>query len=472
MCDLFCKLRLYGCVAINPPKDLAMQNLTSSTPLPVAIIGAGPIGLAAAAHLVQRGQPFVMFEAGSSVAAHLQGYRHVQLFSPWQYNTDKAAVDLLKQAGWETPEADVLPTTADLVDTYLLPLSRLSSIAPHVHVNARVLAVSRQGYDKVKTRGRASAPFVLRVALPSGVQEFYAQAVIDASGTWSQPNPIGGNGLPALGEQEHASQIQYGMPDILGAERARYAGKKVLVVGAGHSAAGSLIALAGLAEQEPHTRLVWVVRGSDTAKVFGGGAADGLPARGALGERLRKLVDAGRLEVRMGFRIAALVESQGALTVVADDPGVPAVPGVDAIIGATGARPDHRITSELRTQHDAWLESTVQLAPLIDPNEHSCGTVRPHGHRELAHPEPGFYAIGAKSYGRAPNFLMATGYEQARSVVAALVGDSVAADTVQLDLPQTGVCSTNLAGDAPAKSDSACCAVPVKTQVAKVSCCA
>ncbi|QTN29419.1 NAD(P)-binding domain-containing protein [Rhodoferax sp. AJA081-3] len=449
-----------------------MQNLIPSTLLPVAIIGAGPIGLAAAAHLVQRGQPFVMFEAGNSVAAHLQGYRQVQLFSPWQYNTDKAAVDLLAQAGWLTPAADVLPTAAELVDTYLLPLSRLPSIAPYLHLNARVQAVSRQGFDKVKTRGRASAPFVLRVDMPGGVQEFHARAVIDASGTWSQPNPLGGNGLPALGEREHADQIRYGMPDILGAERVRYAGKKVLVVGAGHSAAGSLIALASLAEQEPHTRLVWVVRGSDTTKVFGGGAADGLPARGALGERLRKLVDAGRLEVHLGFRIAALVQVHGALTVMADNPDLPAVSGVDAIIGATGARPDHHITNELRTQHDAWLESTELLAPLIDPNEHSCGTVRPHGHRELAHPEQGFYAIGAKSYGRAPNFLMATGYEQARSVVAAITGDMAAADQVQLDLPQTGVCSTNLAGHAPVASGSACCAIPAKGQAAKVSCCA
>ena len=449
-----------------------MQNPTPSSPLPVAIIGAGPVGLAAAAHLVQRDQPFVIFEAGSSVAAHLQGYRQVQLFSPWQYNTDKAAVNLLTKEAWTTPALDALPTAAELVDTYLLPLSRLGSIAPHLHLNARVQAVSRQGYDKVKTRGRASAPFVLRVALPSGVQEFRAQAVIDASGTWSQPNPLGGNGLPALGEQEHASHIRYGLPDILGSERVRYAGKKVLVVGAGHSAAGSLIALASLAEQDPQTRLVWVVRGSDTAKVFGGAAADGLPARGALGERLHKLVDTGRLEVRMGFRIAALVERHGALTVMPDNPDVPAVLGVDEIIGATGARPDHHITNELRTQHDAWLESTVQLAPLIDPNEHSCGTVRPHGHRELAHPEQGFYAIGAKSYGRAPNFLMATGYEQARSVVAAITGDMVAADTVQLDLPQTGVCFTNLTGDAPVKSGSACCAVPAKAQAAAVSCCA
>lgn len=107
---------------------------------------------------------------------------------------------------------------------------------------------------------------------------------------------------------------------------------------------------------------------------------------------------------------------------------------------ATGQRPDLAITSELRVKLDPGLESTEALGPLIDPNVHSCGTVRPHGHRELAHPEPGFYTIGVKSYGRAPTFLMATGYEQARSVVAALAGDLQAAGRVELDLPETGVC--------------------------------
>ena len=139
----------------------------------------------------------------------------------------------------------------------------------------------------------------------------------------------------------------------------------------------------------------------------------------------------------------------------------------DQIVAANGARPDLALTRELRVRHDPWLESTDALAPLIDPNEHSCGTVRPHGHRELAHPEPGYYAVGAKSYGRAPNFLMATGYEQVRSVVAALAGDLAAADEVQLELPETGVCNTRFAEAAPAASD--CCGGPAP--VGSTSCC-
>jgi hypothetical protein len=163
------------------------------------------------------------------------------------------------------------------------------------------------------------------------------------------------------------------------------------------------------------------------------------------------------------------------LRIAAEDRSLPAIDGIDEIIAATGARPDLRIAGELRLRLDPWLESTDALAPLIDPNEHSCGTVRPHGHRELTQPEPGFYAIGAKSYGRAPNFLMATGYEQARSVIAALAGDMAAADDVQLELPETGVCSVDFAREdaaAAAKAAAAggCCGGPAKNDAS--ACCA
>lgn len=171
----------------------------------------------------------------------------------------------------------------------------------------------------------------------------------------------------------------------------------------------------------------------------------------------------------MGFRTSRIEAAGQHLRIVAEDPTVPAIEGVDEVIAATGCRPDLSLTRELRVRHDEWLESTEALAPLIDPNVHSCGTVRPHGHRELRHPEPGFYAIGAKAYGRAPNFLMATGYEQARSVVAALAGDMAAADGVQLELPQTGVCSTDFVVAPEAATASACCGGPAKEDA--TACC-
>lgn len=440
------------------------MNVPISSSSPVAVIGAGPVGLAAAAHLVRRGLPVVVLEAGASVAAHLGSYRQVRLFSPWRYNIDRAARELLDAAGWVAPAPDKLPTAGELVDDYLAPLARTAALAPHIHFGARVVAISRDGFDKAKTAGREQADFVLQVQTAEGLREMRASAVIDASGTWSQPNPLGVHGLPVPGETEAREHIVHGMPDVLGTERSRYAGRKVLVVGAGHSAAGNLLALATLAEEEPDTRLAWAVRGNDLRRLFGGGEKDGLPARGELGVRLRALVEQGRLEMHLGFGIREVAHGPQGLRVLAVDAAKEPIEGIDEIVAATGARPDLRIARELRLRLDPWLESTDALAPLIDPNVHSCGTVRPHGHRELAHPEAGFYAIGAKSYGRAPNFLLATGYEQARSVVAALAGDLSAADDVQLELPQTGVCSVDLGNPVPAEASQGCCGGPAKAK--------
>ena len=436
--------------------------------LPVAVIGAGPVGLAAAAHLLARGFTPLVLEAGPAAGANLRTYAHVQLFSPWRYNIDRQAQALLElQEGWRAPELDALPTAGELVRRYLEPLAAHAKLAPHIHYSHKVVSITRAGVDKVKTAQRETLPFTIRVSVAGGEREFSAQAILDASGTWNQPNPIGASGVPALGETALAARIAYGMPDILGTQRERYAGKRVLVIGAGHSAAGNLIALAELAEAAPGTQLVWALRGSDWTRIFGGGANDGLPARGRLGQRLKALRDRGALQVHSGFRAHEVRVENGRLTVLATPAGGESrrISGIDEIIAATGARPDFTLARELRIKLDHWLESTEALAPLIDPNEHSCGTVRPHGHRELAHPEPGYYAVGAKSYGRAPTFLLATGYEQVRSVVAALAGDLAAADAVQLELPETGVCSVSFeqapveAGccGGPAKEPSSCC---------------
>ena len=428
--------------------------------LPVAVIGAGPVGMAAAAHLVQHGFTPIILEAGDTVATNLASYRQVRLFSPWRYNLDHAVRTLLAANGWRAPDLEALPTAGEIIDDYLTPFAALPAIAPHLRFGHRVTGITRFGYGKVKTKNRDSAPFVLRVRMPDGEQEILAQAVIDAAGTWSQPNPLGANGLPALGEAALSDRIRYGMPDILGIDRSRYAGKRVLVVGAGHSAAGNLIALAELATQELGMTVVWATRGANLGKVFGGGTADQLPARGRLGAQLKALQEVGRLEVHTHFRIHALHLRPDGIELLGEprDGVTPVIGGIAEIIGAAGARPDLEMARELRLRLDPWLESTDALAPLIDPNLHSCGTVRPHGHRELAHPETGYFAVGAKSYGRAPNFLMATGYEQVRSIVAALAGDLAAADAVQLELPETGVCSVApLLGTAEATPVAGCC---------------
>jgi hypothetical protein len=444
----------------------------------VAIIGAGPVGLAAAAHVLERGLEPIVLEAGETVGHAVRQWGHVQLFSPWEYNIDKAAVRLLAAMGWNSPEPDQYPTGAEMAERYLEPLAAHAALAPHIRTSSRVTGISRSGFDKMKTKGREKAPFEIRYQNGQGPKVMKADAVIDVSGTWHSPNHAGANGLPAIGEKDVADRIAYGMPDVLGKDRARYAGKTVAVLGAGHSAIGTLIDLAKLAEQAPRTRPIWLLRGSDPAKAFGGGANDRLVARGQLGAAFAALVTAGRVELQSEFRVSHLI-ADGPRLVIAAVSGCSARRVMaDELIVATGFRPDLDFVRELRIRLDPAIECPVALAPLIDPNEHSCGTVRPHGARELAQDEPGFYFAGMKSYGRAPTFLMLTGYEQVRSIAADIAGDREAAERVELVLPETGVCSRSLAPDAsnccggPALSDvDACCVADEKAkQEGKTGC--
>jgi thioredoxin reductase len=421
--------------------------------LPVAVIGAGPIGLAAAAHLLEKGETPVVFEAGDAVGASVRQWSHVRLFSPWRYLVDPAVRRLLEPTGWVAPDESTLPTGGELIERLLEPLGALPRIAAGLRLGHRVIAVTRRGFDKVRSAGRDAAPFELVVQSAGGrVERHLARAVIDASGTWSAPNPLGAGGVAAEGEVEHVERIRYGIPDVRGAERARYAGRRTLVVGSGHSAFNVLLELATLAEETPGSEITWAIRRTDVGLMFGGGAADELAARGALGDRLHALVDSGRVRLVAGMRVARLEQIGGALVIHGDD-GQRLGP-VDEIVVATGFRPDLALGRELRLGLDPWLEAPVQLAPLIDPNLHACGTVYPHGAAELSHPERDFYVAGMKSYGRAPTFLLLTGYEQVRSIACALVGDEAGARAVELVLPETGVCQTDVGGSL----GGSCCA--------------
>jgi len=425
--------------------------------LPIAIIGAGPVGLAAAAHLHEYGLPFVILEAGAEPGAAMRQWGHVRLFSPWRYNIDKAARRLLEGAGWQAPDSDTLPTGGEIVDRYLTPLAAHMAIRPHLRLNAPVVAVGRKGMDKVRSEGRAEQPFEIRLADDTSLD---AAAVIDASGTWSAPNPMGAGGLPVPGEADCADRIAYGIPDVLNRNRADYAGRRTLVVGSGHSAFNVLLDLLDLKDAEPGTEIVWAVRRDTGDTLFGGGAADALPARGLLGTRTRQAVASGALELLRPFSVRS-VSRGGSLAVDGILNGVDRRVEVDRIVVATGFRPRLDMLREVRLGLDPWLEAVNDLAPLIDPNLHSCGTVRPHGVRELSHPEPGFFIAGMKSYGRAPTFLMTTGYEQVRSIAAWLAGDQEAAHRVELDLPETGVCSLPGAS----AEESSCCGGPAPEDV-------
>jgi thioredoxin reductase len=419
------------------------------TRLPVAVVGAGPIGLAAACHLLARGQQPLVLEAGDAPGHAVRQWSHVGMFSPWELNTDKEAVKLLSAHGWRHPRADTFPTGRDLVVQYLEPLARLPELDPYIHYRTRVTAISRKGFDKVRTAGRDDQPFVLRLATEGGEQLVEAKAVIDASGTWWTPNPAGADGLPALGEYDAAQRITYGIPDALGVARDRYAGKTVMVVGSGHSALNALIELETLRRDFPSMSLIWIMRKAHVEAAFGGEDADALPARGRLGIKVRGLVESGAVRVYSPFRVARIEQVGGSLAVTGDHGGEDRTLAVDEIVVATGFRPDLSMLRELRLTIDPWLESSGTVGPLIDPNLHSCRSVRPHGARELAHAEDGFFIVGMKSYGRAGTFLLATGYEQVRSAVAALTGDIEASHRVELSLPETSIWSKRPVGPRP-----------------------
>ncbi|WP_318200207.1 NAD(P)-binding domain-containing protein [Streptomyces sp. SCL15-4] len=438
------------------------MNAPATTELPVVVIGAGPAGLAAAAHLLDQGIEPLVLETGERAGAAVREWAHVRLFSTWGEVVDPAAEKLLAPTGWTRPDPAAYPSGGDWAELYLQPLA--DALGDRVRLSVTVTGVSRAGRDRIVDAGREARPFVVHVAHADGREErLLARAVIDASGTWATPSPSGGSGLPALGEKAAADRITYRVPDLQDpAVRARYTGKRTAVIGSGASAFTALAYLAGLAKADDGagTKAVWILRRGISGSTFGGGEADQLPARGALGLAAKATVDEGHADAVTGFRTEAIErDADGRLVLVGEDGR--RLDAVDEVIVLTGFRPDVSFLDELRLGLDERLQAPVALAPLIDPNQHSCGTVYPHGHRELSHPEQGVYLVGMKSYGRAPTFLAMTGYEQVRSVAAAIAGDLDAADRVELTLPETGVCGGAGLFDAPDAQEAdggGCCA--------------
>ena len=383
--------------------------------LPVVVIGAGPQGLAAAAQLLEHGETPLVFEAGPGPTAAVSDWGHVRLFSDWSELVDDAAARLLAPTGWARP-ATGYPTGAQWISSYLAPLA--AALGDSVRCGTRVTGVSRAGRDRLAGSGHSKQPFSVHIADADGIESrVAARAVIDASGTWSQPNPAGADGLPALGETAASDRITYRIPDFASPER--FAGAHTVVVGSGHSAATAVTALAGIARRHPGTRVTWVLR-RGTVPDVSGGTADVLPARGVLGLRAQEAVDSGLVDSVTGFRVASVTRLKGGVVLASEDGRE--LPAADAVVVLTGFRPDLSFLSEIRLDLDPTLQAPSRMAAVVDPNLHSCGTVRVTGATELAHPEADFYLVGAKSYGRAPTFLAATGYEQVRSVVAALAG--------------------------------------------------
>jgi hypothetical protein len=436
--------------------------------LPVVVVGAGPQGLAAAAHLLERGDEPLVLEMADCPGAAVRDWAHVRLFSPWPELVDAAAVRLLEPTGSDAPTGGY-PTGGEWVERYLAPLAAV--LGERVRYGVRVTGLSRRGRDRLVSADREGQPFTVHLVDAAGAESrLEARAVIDASGTWGQPNPAGADGLPALGERMAASagRLSYLPPGPTQVDG--FAGRHVVVVGSGHSAMTAVNDLASTARTrrvetlQSGTRVSWVLRRGMVGDTFGGGSADELPQRGALGARARQAVEDGVVELVTGFRVERVEQTDTGVVLVAED-GRRLDPA-DHVVVLTGFRPDLSFLSEMRLDLDPVLQAPARLAGEIDPNLHSCGSVRPHGAAELAQPEPGLYLVGMKSYGRAPTFLALTGYEQVRSVVAELTGDHEAAARVQLTLPDTGVCGgAGLFDDPDGASAGGCCGAPTAPQL-------
>ena len=442
------------------------MNAPAATELPVVVIGAGPAGLAAAAHLIERGiEPAGPgsrtrrrrrgARVGTRAAVlHLgRGHRPRRREAPRPHRLDPPRRRRLPRRPATGPSCYLQPL-ADVLGDRVRYRRRASPASP------------APGGTASSTPTARPSPSLVHIAHAGGGEErLFARAVIDASGTWATPSPAGGSGLPALGEKAAADRITYRVPDLKDpAVRARYAGRRTAVIGSGASAFTALAHLADLAK--PTTARAPRACGSCAAASRAPPSAAAKPTSSPRAApwacAAKAAVDDGHADAVTGFRTEAI--ERGARW--PPDPGGRGRPPPGP--GRRGHRADRLPprpvlpAEELRLGLDERLQAPVALAPLIDPNQHSCGTVHPHGRRELSHPEQGVYLVGMKSYGRAPTFLAMTGYEQVRSVAAAIAGDLDAADRVELTLPETGVCGGAGLFDAPdaAEGDSGGCCAP------------
>ncbi|WP_444944083.1 NAD(P)-binding domain-containing protein [Microbulbifer sp. ZKSA006] len=400
------------------------------------IVGAGPIGIAAAAQLLSRNLKPLVLEKGISVGSAILEWGHVRVFTPWPYVIDKAVATLLKKNGWTYPDKEQLPTGREIVDKYLTPAATTPELKTVITYSAEVTAISRENHSKHTSTNRDKALYTVHYKDASGNTHIqYAKAIIDASGTWSNPTPIGRDGLPVPGEIENRDLITYGIPDIIGTDKQKYRNKHTLILGAGHSAMNIALALINLQKSEADTRISWGMRKNDIEKLLGSGINDKVPARKELGIAAKNAIDSKLLELLPQIQIKQIKREGTELLVSLTSGGEDQEITVNRIIVATGFRPDLQMLREIRLDIDHIVEAPKALAPMIDPNLHSCGSVKAHGAEELSHHDENFYIAGIKSYGRAPTFLMLTGYEQVRSIADKLAGNYEAARSVKLNFP-------------------------------------
>ena len=392
----------------------------------IAILGGGPVGLEAALAALESGHSFTLYEAASGVAGNVRSWGHVQLFTPWSMNVSPRARRALESAGRVVPDGDECPTGGELVERVFEPLAELPDLASHLRCGTRVLEVGREGLlksEEIGTGGRQGRRFRLLLRNPDGSESVeYADVVLDCTGTYDRPNALGAGGIRAPGEEASEEYIIRRIPEVqapsLSGEAPGWGGQRILLVGAGHSAQTAARDLADLIERVPDTSVVWAIRSSDPT--FGAVADDVLPMRDALVRRARELAmgAASPLDVRLGRSVESLHPSpEGIHVTLRTVDGDTEEVIVDRIISLTGAVGDARMYRQLQVHECYATSGPMKLAAaLLASSSADCLTEQSHGADTLKNPEPDFYILGMKSYGRNASFLMRVGWEQVDEV--------------------------------------------------------
>jgi len=402
----------------------------------IAVIGAGPVGLEAAAEGVRRGYDVTVYEAGR-VGDHLRRFEWVRLFTPFGMNSSDSGPARLRETGAVLPSEDAIGTAGDLVARYLEPLARLPELAGSIREGTRVTAIAREGLSKgdgivaAGERARFGRPFLLRVAEQDGRERFErADLVLDASGVYATPRATGPGGVPALGEESLEGRIERHLPDLMRAGRARFEGRRVLLVGSGHSAATALLDLQRLAQEGVAATVIWVHRDSAPgADPFPVVADDALPERRSLADRANAIARAAPWLSRRPGAVIESYESRGSGTRVGlrEANGAPSSVDVDHVLALAGYRPDTSLARELQihlcyaSEGPMGLATALLTARLASPGlAGDCLSQTAHGAETLRTPEPGYFILGAKSYGRNPNFVLSVGQKQVLEVFTLL----------------------------------------------------
>jgi hypothetical protein len=390
----------------------------------IAILGAGPTGLEAALTAAEGGFPFTLYEAAPSVAGNVRAWGHVRLFTPWEMNVSPRMRRHLEAAGREVPDGVECPTGRELVERLFEPLAALPEIASNLRLGARVLSVGRQGllkHEEIATPERGRHPFRILLSDSSGREwTETAEVVFDTTGTWGNPNTLGDGGIPAPGERALGSEIRHDIPDF-SQEAGDWAGKTVLLAGAGHSAQTAARELARLAQEAPGTEVIWVLRHPEPD--WGTHPGDPLPERAGLAAEAAALAEGASpaFRVQRGAVVEEVSRPNGRFEVVLRNGAGPERIAVDRILSLTGSVGDHGLYRQLQVHECYATCGPIKLsAALLGAGSSDCLAQTTHGAETLTNPEPGFFILGSKSYGRNNTFLMRVGWEQVGEVFGVL----------------------------------------------------